>query len=160
MRVRIERYLEDLDIGFEEDTWHMALLKSLDGLTAEQAAWAPPGRHSIWQIVHHVALWKEYTAERLAGSPPRPEGWEEKEDWLAVDEVTEEAWRAAVQRLRAAHARLRAEVAARSDEELDRPLPGGRRPLYSTIQAVPKHDSYHCGQIHLLRALQGIATEW
>ncbi len=27
-------------------------------------------------------------------------------------------------------------------------------------QDMSKHDSYHCGQIHMLRALQGIATEW
>lgn len=48
MSVLIERYLEYLDRGFDKDTWHMALLKSIEGLTAEQAAWAPPGRHSIW----------------------------------------------------------------------------------------------------------------
>lgn len=74
--------------------------------------------------------------------------------------LSEEAWRAAVQRLVDAHARLRAEMAKHSDEDLDRPLPGEQRPLYTTIQGAAKHDSYHCGQIHVLRALQGIPTEW
>lgn len=160
MRVLIERYLEYLDRGFDKDTWHMALLKSFEGLTAEQAAWAPPGRHSIWKIVNHVALWKEHTAERLAGLPPRPEGWEQEVDWAEIDDITEEAWRAAAQWLIDVHARLRDEIAKLSDEDLDRPPPGGHRPLYTTIQGAAKHDSYHCGQIHVLRALQGIPTDW
>lgn len=114
MSAQVERYLEYIDRGFEKDTWHMALLKSLEGLTAEQAAWAPQGRHSIRKIVNHVALWKEVTADRFAGLPPRPEGCERDVDWAEIEIRTEEA----------------------------------------------KHDSYHCGQIHLLRALQGIPSEW
>lgn len=110
--------------------------------------------------MNHVALWKEVTVERLAGLPPRPEGWAEEVDWAEIDDLTEEAWHAAVQRLIDAHARLRTEVAKRSDADLDRPPPGGQRPLYTTIQAAAKHDSYHCGQIHVLRALQDIPTEW
>lgn len=160
MGALIDRYLEDLDLGFEKDTWHMAFRKSLEGLTAEQAAWAPPDRHSIWQIANHVALWKEYVADRLAGLPPRPQGWEQQADWAEVGEIAEDAWRAAVQRVTDAHARLRAEIARRSDEDLDRPYAEGEGPLYTVPQGAAKHDSYHCGQIHLLRALQGIPTEW
>ncbi len=33
MRVQIERYLEDLDLGFAEDTWHM--LRALQGVATE-----------------------------------------------------------------------------------------------------------------------------
>lgn len=160
MGALLERYLEDLDLGFEKDTWHMAFLKSLEGLTAEQAAWAPPGRHSIWQITNHVALWKEYTADRLAGLSPRPQGWEQEADWAKVDQIAEDAWRAAVQRVIDAHARLRAEIAKRSDEDLDRPYAAGEGPLYTVPEGAAKHDSYHCGQIHFLRALQGVSTEW
>jgi len=47
MRVLIERQLEYIDRGFDKDTWHMALVKSLEGLHAAQASWAPSGRQSI-----------------------------------------------------------------------------------------------------------------
>lgn len=65
---------------------------------------------------------------------------------------------ASIQRSVNAHAAVKAELVKRSDEDLEKPFPGGRSPLY-TIQSMGAHDAYHCGQIRLLRLLQGIPAE-
>lgn len=162
----VDRLLADMDVVFcEEDTptfWHVTLMDSIKDLAAGQAAWTPSAqRNSIWKIVDHVSLWKEDVTRRLASRPPRPEGWAQAADWRDIAEPTEANWRSAVRRLVDAHARLRAGLAERSDEDLSVPPAGDDRPLYTSVQGVIVHDSYHCGQICYLRALQGVpAKAW
>ncbi len=155
-----ERVVESLDRSFEQPGWHMPVLESLQDITAAQAVWAPPGRHSIWMIVDHLALWKEHVTNLMRGEPPKAQGWEQGIDWQPIREPAEEAWQTALRRLRNAHSALKAEVTERSDEQLDEPFPGGKTPYSRVLQNVAAHDSYHCGQIHYIRALQGIPTEW
>lgn len=158
----IDSMLSDLDSRFDVPgrSPHMTVMESLQSVNGLQAAWALPGRNSIWKIVDHLALWKEYAADRMAGEPRRPRGWEQGIDWADITEITEAAWQAALQRLVQAQARIKAELARRTDEDLAQPLPGGKNPLRVTMRNVAAHDSYHCGQIHVIRALQGIPTEW
>jgi hypothetical protein len=149
------RLVELLTEVFEEEGWQAPVTASLEGVTGKQAAWKPVGvTNSIWMIVNHLSLWKEYNAARLAGEPPRPSGWAEKLDWHDIRDTSEAAWQASLARLRTAHQRLVAELTKRSDEDLERPLPGSKSPLYH-IQSMAPHDAYHGGQIRLLRALQG-----
>jgi len=50
---------------FEEETWQAPLTASLEGLAAKQAAWKPERvTNSIWMIVNHLSLWKEYQVAR------------------------------------------------------------------------------------------------
>lgn len=163
MSAEVQRILRFWDYVFEEEAWHVPLLDAIRDLTAAQAAWEPAaGRHSIWQIVEHLALWKEYHAARVRGEPVgRPSEWARGRDWREIPEVSETAWQASVRRLMDAKAAYRAEIAALTDEDLDRPLPGpeGPMPLYSLRMIAlgeAEHEGYHCGQICYVRALQGI----
>jgi len=159
MQTAVHRLVDLLTEVFEEETWQAPLTASLEGLTASQAAWKPErAPNSIWMVVNHLSLWKEYHVARLTGEPPRPSGWAEKLDWHEIRDMTERAWQAAMERLRMAQKRLVAELATRTDEDLARPLPGGTSPLYK-IQSMVPHDAYHCGQIRLLRALQGVPAK-
>lgn len=159
MGTAVNRIVELLTEVFEKESWQAPLTASLDGLTARQAAWTPAGlRNSIWMIVNHLSLWKEYYAGRLAGEPPRPSGWAEKVDWQPISDTSDEAWQAALSRLQSAQNHFLAAMKKRSDEDLERPLPGGKTPMYH-VQAMAPHDAYHCGQIRLLRALQGVPAK-
>jgi uncharacterized damage-inducible protein DinB len=157
----VERLLGNLDSVFEKSGWgwHPPLLPSVEHLTAAQAAFVSEGRNSIWKIVEHMALWKAYMAGRMAGQPKRPAGWAKEADWKALPEVTDEAWQATIRRLIDAQAGVKAELTRRSDDELNQTLPGTDVPLSAIIQGIIAHDSYHCGQIHYIRAIQGIAVE-
>ncbi|HLJ61612.1 MAG TPA: DinB family protein [bacterium] len=156
MGSRIDLLLRGIDEVFNVSGWQIALREAVD-VTAAQAAWSPgPGRNSIWKIVNHVSLWMEDVADCMAGVPPKPKGWAAGADFREIESVTGEAWRASVERLGAAHTRLKAELAKRTDAELDAPSPGRSVALSSTILGLIAHDGYHCGQICYLRALQGI----
>lgn len=159
MQTAVHRLVDLLTEVFEEEAWQAPLTASLEGLTASQAAWKPERvTNSIWMIVNHLSLWKEYQVARLTGGPPRPSGWAEKLDWHEIRDTDEPAWQAAVQRLRIAQKRLVTGLKTRTDEDLARPLPGSKSPLYK-VQSMAPHDAYHCGQIRLLRALQGVPAK-
>lgn len=130
--------------AWNEGLWAAAWSKSVDGLTAQQAAWKPgPGRHSIWQIVHHMLFWREDALARLEGKAHPPEDEVARLNFLEPAEVSENAWRATVDRFR------------RSQEAVDKALADSSKSL-ERLQYLLPHDSYHMGQINLLRALQGI----
>jgi hypothetical protein len=156
----VDELLQWLDHAFKREGWHVSLLDEVSGLAAHHAAWTPsPERNSIWKIVEHVALWKEEGACRLRGEPPKPAGWAGEHDWRGIANVSEARWQEAIRRLVDAHGTVRAAMAARSDEDLHTPLPGSTGTAAATIRGIILHDSYHCGQICYLRALQGIPAK-
>lgn len=160
MGAAVDRLIDWMDHVFEHEGWHVSLWDSLRDLSPAQAAWMPaPQRNSIWKIVEHVALWKEDGARRIAGAPPRPDGWDKEMDWRPLPPATEKAWQVTVRRLRDAHARVRAELGKRSDDDLNSPPPGYETPLHTHVRGLVAHDSYHCGQICYLRALQGVPVK-
>lgn len=161
MKTMVDRLLADMDDVFRgADTphrWHVSLMTAVEGLSAAQAAWTPaPRRNSIWKIVDHLSLWKEEVARRAAGQPPRPAGWAGEHDWHDVPEATDAAWQASLRRLRDAHARVTAALVRRSDDDLQAGPVGHDKTLYQEFAGLIAHDSYHCGQICYIRALQGI----
>jgi len=122
MQTAVHRLVDLLTEVFEEEAWQAPVTASLEGLTASHAAWKPErATNSIWMIVNHLSLWKEYQGARLAGEPPRPSGWAEKLDWHEIHDRGEPAWQAAVQRLKNAQKRLVTGLKARTDEDLVRP---------------------------------------
>jgi hypothetical protein len=126
--------------------WYASFRAAVDGLTATEAAWTPqPSRHSIWQLVHHVIFWREYTLRLLAG---------EKPDQAEIDRCNfaappasgsagEAEWRASVQRFHDSHRRVAAAIADEKNPTT--------RLAYHLF-----HDGYHVGQIMYLRAMQGL----
>ena len=155
-----EVLLECMDHVFEREGWHVSLLESVKDLTVAQAAWSPsPGRNPIWKIVEHVALWKEEEARRLRGEAPREAGWDKAHDWQDTGEATEANWQRALRRLTEAQRTLHAAVATIPDARLDVAAPGSAAAIAARSGGPVLHDSYHCGQICYLRALQGIPAK-
>jgi hypothetical protein len=160
MGAMVDELLQWLDHAFKREGWHVSLLDSVSGLTADQAAWTPsPERNSIWKIVEHVALWKEEGARRLRGEPPKGAEWAREHDWQRIGDVSEARWHEAIRRLVDAHGMVRAAIGARSDADLRTPSPASAASPAATIRGLILHDSYHCGQICYLRALQGVSAK-
>lgn len=133
----------------------------LAGLSAEQAAGhSVPGVHSIWEEVLHMTSWTNEVRRRIDGQPPSTplEG-----DWPAVAHVSEMTWRAALDALDAAHARLldtvRALPPGRWAEPVTQPegdSPSGTISVAAMLVGLAQHDAYHTGQVALLRKAAGI----
>ncbi len=146
---------------YEEDwQWQPSLSEALDRLTAAQAAWKPaPARHSIWQIVRHLILWKRGVLNAWDGDPPDG-GQLEAGDWQEVA-GSEADWEEDRQTLLDISAQFLTRVQVLDDAELARRITwyksGEAQPLAMRLVRTTTHDTYHAGQIRYLRALQGVA---
>lgn len=128
----------------EGEAWHGPALEVLLRDVAPGAATARPvaAAHSIAEIVLHLAAWKEWGADRLAGgSLPNPAA----DGWTRVERLSPKEWDAARTRLRDGHARLLAAVDAAEEDPVR--LAAARDRILFLIH----HDIYHGGQIGLLR---------
>lgn len=128
---------------WQEGNWIPSWPDSLAGLTADEAARQPDANcHSIWQEVNHIAFWRNYTLDLIAGRTPPTAEEVERREFAGPDEVTEEAWAAAVAALKQTQDELAAIIPDESNEIT--------RIVYHLV-----HDPYHLGRITQLRAMRG-----
>lgn len=138
-----------------EGLWAASWQKSLDGLSPEQAAWQPPNaaslhgdtgkRHSIWQIVLHMCLWREHWLRKLAGQTTPKEDLE-RLNFPFVTDISADAWRQALERFEASQ---RSIASALKDPKVS-------DEHFAAIAHFLPHDCYHFGQINYLRAMLGL----
>ncbi len=154
-----EFLLDHLVHTFEKEAWQPPLADAIAGLNAAQAAWKPAEeRHSIWQIVRHVTLWKQAVLDALDGRAPDYKALE-RADWHAAA-GDEAAWERDVAALHAASRALRERVEASDDAALSTTaetyegVPGQATAI--RLARMATHDVYHSGQIRCLRSLQGV----
>jgi len=130
---------------------------SVRGLNVEIASWKPsPDRHSIWELALHIAYW-EYAVRRgledlASGGFPRSPA-----DWPAVPSArSERSWREDRALLRSEHDAM-ADAIERFDthrlDELTRE--GACYRFVDLMHGVVMHNTYHTGQIQLLKRLHG-----
>lgn len=132
------------DESWADGIWIAPWDKALDSLTPAQAAWTPaPSRHSIWQIVNHVCIWREATLSRFDGrrGPSREDL--ERDNFAHPPTPDQAAWDVTRARLRATHDEIRKAI-AKPEGPMDR------------LPYHLGHDCYHLGQIVYLRAMQGM----
>jgi len=145
-----ERIREQLKRAFEGGAWHgPGVLEILENVSAAQAATHPiEGAHSIWELVLHIKAWEDACRRRLGGD--RAELTDE-EDWPAVAETSDDAWRKTLTVLREGHQKFSDAIASVDDARLDEPILQGMKSVYATLHGAVQHDLYHAGQIAILK---------
>ncbi|HEV2281317.1 MAG TPA: DinB family protein [bacterium] len=143
----------------EEWQWQPPLRGALRGLTAAEAAWKPaPARHSIWQIVRHLTLWKRGVLDAWDGDPPDGRHLDAA-DWQDAN-GSEADWERDRRALLDISAQFLTRAEALDDAGLSRNIVwyknGPAQPLAMRLVRTTTHDVYHAGQIMYVRALQGI----
>jgi uncharacterized damage-inducible protein DinB len=146
---------------------HVHLLHALEGVTVEQAGTVLEGaQHSIYQLVMHMAYWQEIGLARARGMhAPSPE--HAAEGWTAQAAPQSEAeWSEAVEELAAGLWELDAMLES-EDVDLDRVVePDRKRTARDNVLMVLCHNSYHLGEIVMLRRQLGAwppprgGTDW
>ncbi len=154
---RLEEALRHLQPPRGVRPWHggATVQGALRGVRAELAAWKPaPDRHGIWDLTLHIAYWKYTVWRRLAGAPRG--GFERSpSNWPSPPaEPSDQAW-AEDRKLLARYHDLLVEALrefdpARLDEAADDARPTTHADL---ITGILLHDTYHVGQIQLLKRL-------
>lgn len=128
------------------------------GMAARTVAGYP---HSIWQIVEHMNYWMSYELGKIAGENPH---YPDKaiESWPTYPNPADESgadaqWQATTHRFNDLLARI-ARLAESDTAALERKIQNvgsAQSPRESTVHAIlwliTAHNSYHAGQIALLR---------
>jgi uncharacterized damage-inducible protein DinB len=153
----ISRIVDQLEREHAGDPWHGSPLSQiLEGVTHTQAAAKPiSAGHSIWELVLHVAAWKNEVRRRLSGAAA---GEPQEGDWPAIADVSEAGWRAARDHLELAHRLLISAVRELPETKLFEPTNDHRNramgtgvTYYELLHGIVQHDVYHAGQIALLK---------
>jgi uncharacterized damage-inducible protein DinB len=141
---------------------HVDPVACVEDISAELAVRTVAGYpHSIWQIVEHMSYWMDYELRKIAGeNPHHPD--KAIASWPEHSESENEAlWQQARQHFIGDLARL-ASLAESDSASLDRvvnDVDQTRTPRQSTVRAalwqITAHNSYHAGQIALLRRQAG-----
>lgn len=132
-------------------------------LTPEAAGRVPAGSpHSIWQLLWHLNYWMDYDLRRIRGeAPPYPAHNDESFPPMAAPRDADE-WRHEGARFEGLIADYAA-LAESGPDILEREVPPthpSHAQRSSTVEAmlwqIVAHNSYHAGQIALLRRAMGI----
>ena len=148
----IERILDQLKRAYEGNAWHgPSVREALADVTASQAHARPlANAHSIWELVHHIAVWEGAGRRRLEGDRAAID-ISSPDDWPPADDVSEAAWEQAKAALDRGHEALREAIARVDEARLDEPILEGMSTVYVTLHGVIQHDLYHAGQIAMLK---------
>lgn len=110
-----------------------------------------PDGHSIIELVHHIAAWREFAAEMLAGNADFRIDINSPDDWRTIVQPTPDDWNAARERLEDSRHKLLNLLGDFPDERLAETVPGRGFSFDFLLHGVVQHDVYHLGQITLLR---------
>ncbi|MBL8810054.1 MAG: DinB family protein [Planctomycetaceae bacterium] len=153
----VELLVRILNEAFERKSWHGTNLKgSIRGLTFKHVSWRPqPERHNIWEHVLHCAYWKYTVRRRLTGEKRgsfslKGSNWFERPVPGCQDQS---AWDDSVELLTETHRSLVAVIQSLSPDQLNKPAAGGETSILTLITGIAAHDTYHAGQIQLLKKL-------
>lgn len=148
---------EQLANTFHSNLWLIEQLT--EGLSNEDSLWQPsyPGNCINW-ILGHLTRNRNY-ALRLLGAPVLPEAERLSRYQTGSDPILdiEEAIPLAtiLENLAAAQARLESHLNEASPETLEKIIdtPRGERPLWRELRGLGWHETYHVGQLELLREM-------
>jgi uncharacterized damage-inducible protein DinB len=137
--------------------WHggPTVLGALRGVSPDVAAWKPRAdRHSIWELALHIAYWN-YAVERRLTDAARGGFERSPSNWPAPPpEASKAAWDEDRRFVRRCHDRLVRAIEGFEARRLDEFAGGeGRTTWADLITGVLLHDTYHAGQIQLMKRL-------
>jgi uncharacterized damage-inducible protein DinB len=149
------RIADQVRRAFYGDAWHGdSLLQILEGVAAAQASARPvKNAHSIWELVLHIAAWDGAVRRRMTGVALELSG---DDNFPPVTDVSEAAWRKALAHLRRNHDELIEAVEKFPEVRLAELVPGKKGAHYNfyyMLYGLAQHESYHAGQIGLLKKM-------
>ena len=147
--------IDQLRRAFDGDAWHGdSVLEILGGVDAKTAAARPiAGAHSIWELVLHVAAWDGAVRRRMHADVPVE--LSDDENFPAVRDASEAAWRAAVEHMKKVHGNLLRDLAKFPEQRLGEKIPGKDHDFRNMFWGLVQHEIYHAGQMSLLKKAAG-----
>jgi|SRR5580698_2259426 uncharacterized damage-inducible protein DinB len=137
--------LEQLHTTHDQEDWFVPISIAVDGLTAEQAKWTPPGGgHSVGQLAYHLWFWNTTELAHFKGEKPPAFSGNNDETF---NDFNAAQWADLVKKLNQVLTDWDQVVAEADDQKLAANA--------SLIAHVGTHNAYHTGQIIYVRKLEG-----
>jgi uncharacterized damage-inducible protein DinB len=150
------RLADQIRRSFEGNAWHgdsvLELLADVSAKTA--AAKTVPSAHSIWELLLHIAAWDDAVRRRAGGEAVE---LSDAQNFPSVKDISEAAWRQAIESTKHTHNELIKAVAAFPDSRLQDQVPGKTEKYHNffyMFSGIVQHELYHAGQIALLKKFQ------
>lgn len=136
---------------YQGDPWiDITLLNTLKNISADQASEKIGSLNSIWQIVNHMILWRKALLRRVKGnsiSVPANNFITE------VKDKSEKSWKKTFKDLEDSQKNLLTFLSRSKDSLLENISPASGYSYYELLVAILLHDTYHIGQIVLIKKL-------
>jgi hypothetical protein len=137
--------LQELHTTHNQADWFVPISVAVDGLTAEQANWQPPGGgHSAGQLAYHLLFWNRRNLVKFKGETTDKFSGNNDETF---DKFDAKQWSDTVKQLDQVMTDLEKLVETADEQKL--------AALAPTIANICTHNAYHVGQIVYVRKLQG-----
>jgi len=158
---QIQTLLSNLDEAYKGPAWHGPSLRAaLRGVSAKQAEQrVKSGRHNIWELTVHATYWKFAVRRQLQGKTRglyNNEGrnWFQRPAKNLSQAEKEKSWQKDQAALQREHKALREEVSKLPESKLDQHQLNSKYTPRQMIQGAAFHDTYHAGQIQLVKRLK------
>ena len=153
---RLEEAIRHLDPPSGTRLWHggASVLGALRGVTHRVASWKPyADRNAIWDLALHIAYWNYAVTRRLTDAPiggfPRTPS-----NWPSPPEArTDAAWKADRRLIKESHDRLVEALRDFDASRLDDHAKSDETTYADLVTGIVLHDTYHTGQIQLMKRL-------
>jgi uncharacterized damage-inducible protein DinB len=146
------RLADQIRRAFEGSAWHGdSVLELLADVNAKTAARPIKDAHSIWELLLHIAAWDDAVRRRAGGEAVE---LSDEQNFPSVKDVSEAAWRQAIESAKRTHNELIKAVAACPDSRLQDQVPGKTQNYHNffyMFSGIVQHELYHAGQIALLK---------
>jgi uncharacterized damage-inducible protein DinB len=151
----ISRIVDQLQRAYDGQPWYGPSLREVVAdVTPEKAAARPAsGQHSIWELIAHVIAWERIVLRRLSGEVIK--NVPESVNFPPIDKHDATQWQKTLADLAAAHSEFVDAIRKLDDSRLDQNLAGEEYSFYFVLHGIVQHNSYHAGQIAVLKKLAG-----
>ena len=149
--------LEQFNACYDENGWFVALKNTVRNLSAQDAVWKPEkADNSIWGILAHLNFYNERYLKRFRGEAVDELILENSETFSGAESASEAAWQAEVERFDAIMNDWRNALESADESKFEQVVSAeNQSPWAEIVGLINTHNSYHGGQIVVLRKLQG-----
>ena len=147
----INHFIKLLGDHYNGDPWiDNTIAGELKSLTAEQAVKKFGGLNSIWQITSHMISWRNALIARVMDSPlPHPDNNFIEE----IRDTSSKEWKDTLRKFARSQKDIISFLKTQEDMLLEKVSPASGYSYFELVNAILIHDSYHLGQIVLIKKL-------
>lgn len=123
---------------------------ALKGLDAQSAAkHSLEGRHSCWEILHHIIFWRLNVMRKLPiNEQIRQNPVKDFQPPISIDDTS---WQGTLKIFREVHEELLALLQKLDAKHLNMVVEKTGQPYFWYLHGLLQHDAYHLGQLAMLR---------